>query len=57
MFLHNKRLLYTVRLAQPNPGLSILLLEQYGGAQASWPQLSNTSPMHWPQKMREGRIC
>lgn len=57
MFLHNKRLQYTVRLAQPNPGLSNLLLEQYGGAQPSWPQPPNTSPMHWPKMMREGRIC
>jgi Mn-containing catalase len=33
MFLHNKRLQYTVRVAQPNPGLANLLLEQFGGAQ------------------------
>jgi Mn-containing catalase len=33
MFLHNKRLQYTVRIAQPNPGLANLLLEQFGGAQ------------------------
>lgn len=33
MFLHNKRLQYTVRVAQPNPGLVNLLLEQFGGAQ------------------------
>ncbi|WP_273823388.1 manganese catalase family protein [Pseudomonas asplenii] len=32
MFLHNKRLQYTVRIAQPNPGLANLLLEQFGGA-------------------------
>ena len=32
MFLHNKRLQYTVRVAQPNPGLANLLLEQLGGA-------------------------
>lgn len=32
MFLHNKRLQYTVRVAQPNPGLANLLLEQFGGA-------------------------
>lgn len=28
-----KRLQYTVRVAQPNPGLANLLLEQFGGAQ------------------------
>lgn len=33
MFLHNKRLQYTVRVAQPDPGLANLLLEQFGGAQ------------------------
>ncbi|UII74116.1 manganese catalase family protein [Pseudomonas sp. HN11] len=32
MFLHNKRLQYTVHVAQPNPGLANLLLEQFGGA-------------------------
>lgn len=32
MFIHNKRLQYTVRVAQPNPGLANLLLEQFGGA-------------------------
>ncbi len=33
MFIHTKRLQYTVRVAQPNPGLANLLLEQFGGAQ------------------------
>ena len=33
MFLHNKRLQYTVRVAAPNPGLANLLLEQFGGSQ------------------------
>ena len=32
MFIHNKRLQYTVRVAEPNPGLANLLLEQFGGA-------------------------
>ncbi len=32
MFVHNKRLQYTVRVAAPNPGLANLLLEQFGGA-------------------------
>ena len=31
MFLHNKRLQYTVRVAEPNPALASLLLEQFGG--------------------------
>jgi len=33
MFVHNKRLQYTVRVAAPNPGLANLMLEQFGGAQ------------------------
>jgi len=32
MFIHNRRLQYTVRVAEPNPGLANLLLEQFGGA-------------------------
>jgi len=31
MFMHNKRLQYTVRVSQPNPALASLLLEQFGG--------------------------
>jgi Mn-containing catalase len=31
MFLHNKRLMYTVRVDQPNPLFANLLLEQFGG--------------------------
>src|SRR5829696_7017326 len=33
MFMHNKRLMYTVRVSEPNPMLSSLLLEQFGGPQ------------------------
>lgn len=31
MFMHNKSLQYTVRVAEPNPGLASLMLEQFGG--------------------------
>jgi Mn-containing catalase len=31
--MHNKRLMYTVRVAEPNPALATLLLEQFGGPQ------------------------
>jgi Mn-containing catalase len=31
MFLHNKRLMYTVRVDRPNPQFARLLLEQFGG--------------------------
>jgi Mn-containing catalase len=33
MFAHNKRLQYTVRVSDPNPGLANLMLEQFGGPQ------------------------
>ena len=31
MFMHNKKLQYTVRVAEPNPALASFLLEQFGG--------------------------
>lgn len=31
MFMHNKKLQYTVRVAQPNPVLGSFMLEQFGG--------------------------
>lgn len=33
MFMHNKRLQYTVHVAAPNPQLATLMLEQFGGPQ------------------------
>ena len=33
MFAHNKRLQYTVRVEESNPGLANLMLEQFGGPQ------------------------
>jgi len=33
MFTHNKRLQYTVRVSECNPGLANLMLEQFGGPQ------------------------
>ncbi|RYZ13065.1 MAG: manganese catalase family protein [Comamonadaceae bacterium] len=33
MFTHNKRLQYTVRVSESNPGLANLMLEQFGGPQ------------------------
>ncbi len=33
MFMHNKRLQYTVRVSDPDPGLANLMLEQFGGPQ------------------------
>ncbi len=31
MFLHNKRMMYTVRVDAPNPMFAKMLLEQFGG--------------------------
>jgi Mn-containing catalase len=33
MFMHNKRLMYTVRVSEPDPQLATLMLEQFGGPQ------------------------
>ncbi len=33
MFMHNKRLQYTVRVGATDPGLANLMLEQFGGPQ------------------------
>lgn len=33
MFMHNKRLMYTVRVSEPNPQLATIMLEQFGGPQ------------------------
>ncbi|HEY8578595.1 MAG TPA: manganese catalase family protein [Beijerinckiaceae bacterium] len=33
MFMHNKKLMYTVRVSEPNPALANLMLEQFGGPQ------------------------
>ncbi|MGF7172737.1 manganese catalase family protein [Azospirillum doebereinerae] len=33
MFMHNKNLMYTVRVSEPNPQLASLMLEQFGGPQ------------------------
>lgn len=32
MFMHNKRLMYTVRVGSPDPRMANLILEQFGGA-------------------------
>jgi Mn-containing catalase len=33
MFMHNKKLMYTVRVSEPNPVLANMMLEQFGGPQ------------------------
>lgn len=44
MFRHVKQLQYTVRVAEPNPGLANLLLEQFGGPQGELPPRVVISP-------------
>jgi len=43
MFMHNKKLMYTVRVAEPNPRLAGVLLEQYGGGAP----LTNSAGVPW----------
>jgi Mn-containing catalase len=33
MYMHNKRLMYTVRVAEPDPRMATIMLEQFGGPQ------------------------
>src|SRR4051812_33063077 len=33
MYMHNKRLMYTVRVSEPDPRLATIMLEQFGGPQ------------------------
>lgn len=35
--MHNKKLMYTARVSDANPGPANLILEQFGGPQASSP--------------------
>lgn len=57
MFAHNKRLQYTVRVAQTNPGLANLLLEQFGGPQESWRRRVGISLRRWRRTIRGERTC
>lgn len=47
MFMHNKKLMYTVRVAEPNPALATLMLEQFGGPQGELPPPCAISPRGW----------
>ncbi|MCS4508840.1 manganese catalase family protein [Xylophilus ampelinus] len=49
MFSHNKRLQYTVRVEECNPGLANLMLEQFGG-----PQGEMSAESRPPADVREG---
>jgi Mn-containing catalase len=56
MFVHNKRLQYTVRDAAPSPGL-VNLLQQFGGPQGELAAACRTS-LKWSAKMiRVAKTC
>ena len=57
MFVHNKRLMYTVRVSEPNPRLATLMLEQFGGPQGELRRQCVTSRRLYRKTMRSGRTC
>ncbi|WP_392353959.1 manganese catalase family protein [Brevundimonas sp. LF-1] len=57
MFMHNKKLMYTVRVAEPNPALATLMLEQFGGPQGGSPPPCATSLRGSPTRTAAVAIC
>lgn len=57
MFAHNKRLQYTVRVEQPNPGLANLMLEHLAARRASWPPPAAISRKPCRRTIRAARTC
>lgn len=57
MFMHNKRLQYTVRVAEPNPALESLLLEQFVVQIVNWQRPFGISRKAGPKTTRAGRTC
>jgi len=43
MFLHNQKMMFSVRLDEPNPEFAKLLLEQFGGPNGELAAASATS--------------
>ncbi len=58
MFLHNKRLMYTVRVDEPNPNFAKLLLEQFGGANGELAAAMRYFTQAWndPEAQRRGML-
>jgi len=55
MFMHNKRLQYTVRVGETNPALASLLLEQFGGADGELAAAMRSRPKgHAPRHRHRG---
>jgi Mn-containing catalase len=59
MFLHNKRLMYTVRVDQPNPQFARLLLEQFGGPNGELAAAFRYFTQAWndPDERRRGMLA
>ena len=57
MFMHNKRLQYTVRVGETNPALASLLLEQFGGADGELAAAMRYSRRALPRMIPAARTC
>ena len=59
MFLHNKRLMYTVRVDRPNPQFARLLLEQFGGPNGELAAAMRYFTQAWnePDESRRGMLA
>ena len=57
MFMHNKRLQYTVRVGETNPALASLLLEQFGGPDGELAAAMRFSPRASARTIPAARIC
>lgn len=59
MFLHNKRLMYTVRVDQANPQFARLLLEQFGGPNGELGAAMRYFTQAWnePDEARRGMLA
>lgn len=59
MFLHNKRLMYTVRVDEPNPQFARLLLEQFGGPNGELGAAMRYFTQAWnePDEARRGMLA
>jgi Mn-containing catalase len=57
MFMHNKRLQYTVRVSEPNPRLATLMMEQFGGADGELAAAMRYFTQGLAKMTLGGRIC
>ena len=57
MFLHNKRMMHTVRVDTPDPRFAKLLLEQFGGANGGFAAALRYFTQGWTTPIRGGAAC